>query len=186
MTSPFNRKTKSNKEAENNEITMDEVSKEAKSLIDKVIGDVGKTSATRQLIIGTTSGWVTGYLMMKVGKIAAVAVGGGIILMQLANHKGYINVNWDKITRKVDEQVDKIEATTSQKGPSLVDKVGRYVDRKLDKAETIYKRKEQKAKKWFNKLTDDEDDIVFQDIHVFMASFLAGLAMGMVFSRIIA
>ena len=57
MTSPFNRKTKSNKEAENNEITMDEVSKEAKSLIDKVIGDVGKTSATRQLIIGTTSGW---------------------------------------------------------------------------------------------------------------------------------
>lgn len=57
MTSPFNRKTKSNKEAENNEITMDEVSKEAKSLIDKVIGDVGKASATRQLIIGTTSGW---------------------------------------------------------------------------------------------------------------------------------
>lgn len=57
MTSPFNRKSKSSKEAENNEITMDEVSKEAKSLIDKVIGDVGKTSATRQLIIGTTSGW---------------------------------------------------------------------------------------------------------------------------------
>lgn len=57
MTSPFNRKSKSNKEAENNEITMEEVSKEAKSLIEKVVGDVGKTSATRQLIIGTTSGW---------------------------------------------------------------------------------------------------------------------------------
>lgn len=60
---------------------------------------------------------------MKVGKVAAMAVGGGIILMQVANHKGYINVNWEKITKKVDEQVDKIEATTSKKGPSLVDKV---------------------------------------------------------------
>lgn len=185
MTSPFNRKSKSSKEDENNEITMDDVSKEAQSLIDKVIGDVGKTSATRQLIIGTTSGWITGYLMMKVGKMAAVAVGGGIILLQIANHNGYVKVNWDKITKKVDEQVDKIEATTSKKGPSLVDKVERYVDRKLDKAEAIYKKKEQKAKKWFNKLTNDEDDIVFQEIHVFMASFLAGLAMGMMFSRII-
>jgi len=29
---------------------------------------------------------------MKVGKAAATAVGGGILLLQVANHKGYINV----------------------------------------------------------------------------------------------
>jgi hypothetical protein len=36
---------------------------------------------------------LTGFLAMKVGKAAATAVGGGIIILQLANHKGYINVS---------------------------------------------------------------------------------------------
>lgn len=52
-----NRKSKQSKEEMNTDITIQDVSKEAQSLIDKVIGDVGKTSATQQLIIGTASGW---------------------------------------------------------------------------------------------------------------------------------
>lgn len=57
MTSPFNRKSKSSKDEDNTELTIKEVSMEAQSLIDKVIGDVGKTSATQQLILGSASGW---------------------------------------------------------------------------------------------------------------------------------
>uniref|UniRef100_A0A1B6GKF9 FUN14 domain-containing protein 1 n=1 Tax=Cuerna arida TaxID=1464854 RepID=A0A1B6GKF9_9HEMI len=125
MTSPFNRKSKASKDEDNSEITIKDVSKEAQSLIDKVIGDVGKTSATQQLILGTASGWLTGYLMMKVGKVAAVAVGGGIILLQIANHKGYVKVNWDRIYRNVEEQVDKIEASSSTK-PKILDKVSSF------------------------------------------------------------
>lgn len=34
---------------------------------------------------------------MKVGKAAATAVGGGIILLQIANYKGYINVSSRRI-----------------------------------------------------------------------------------------
>lgn len=55
MASPVVRK--SNKEEENDLISIDEVSKEAKGLIDRVLGDVGKSSATKQLIIGSISGW---------------------------------------------------------------------------------------------------------------------------------
>lgn len=66
---------------------------------------------------------VTGYLMMKVGKVAAVAVGGGIIILQIANHNGYIKVNWDRIYRNVEDQVEKIDASSSSKGPKLLDKV---------------------------------------------------------------
>ena len=36
---------------------------------------------------------VVGYLSMKIGKAAATVVGGGLILMQLAAHQGYIQVN---------------------------------------------------------------------------------------------
>lgn len=57
MTSPFNRKSKSSKDEDSPELTIKEVSMEAQSLIDKVIGDVGKSSATQQLILGSASGW---------------------------------------------------------------------------------------------------------------------------------
>ncbi|XP_073991241.1 FUN14 domain-containing protein 1-like isoform X2 [Rhodnius prolixus] len=107
-------------------VTMDDVSREAKTLVEKVINDVGKTSATKQLIFGCASGWMTGYLMMKVGKVAAVALGGGIILLQVANHNGYIKVNWDRLYKKVDEVGDTVEATATSKGPKLMDKVRRF------------------------------------------------------------
>uniref|UniRef100_A0A1B6CZR6 FUN14 domain-containing protein n=1 Tax=Clastoptera arizonana TaxID=38151 RepID=A0A1B6CZR6_9HEMI len=123
MTSPFSRKSKSAKEAANTDLTMDDVSKEAKGLVDKILSDVGKSSATKQLLFGSISGWFTGYLMMKVGKAAAISVGGGIILLQIANHNGYVKVNWDRIYRNVEDQVDKIEASSSTKGPKILDKV---------------------------------------------------------------
>lgn len=60
--------------------------------------------------------------MMKIGKMAAVTVGGSIILLQLANHKGYININWDKVIDKADKAARSVEATTSKKS-NLLDKV---------------------------------------------------------------
>lgn len=39
------------------EISVDEVKKEAKGFIDKIMKDVGKTSCTQQIAIGTASGW---------------------------------------------------------------------------------------------------------------------------------
>jgi len=56
MASPVARK--SNKEEEEKELlNVGEVTKEAKGLIDRILGDVGKSSATKQLIIGSISGW---------------------------------------------------------------------------------------------------------------------------------
>lgn len=57
----------------------------------------------------------------------------------------------------------------------------RYVDKKLDKAEDLLRKKERKAKRWFNRLTRDEDDFVFEEIHVFLASYLIGIAFGISF-----
>jgi FUN14 domain-containing protein 1 len=39
------------------ELDLDKAAEEAKSLIEKIIKDVGKKSATRQLIFGSASGW---------------------------------------------------------------------------------------------------------------------------------
>lgn len=53
--------TKKSKNDANKEESGIDISKEAKGLIDKILGDVSKTSATKQIIIGTASGWLALY-----------------------------------------------------------------------------------------------------------------------------
>ncbi|CAH0562431.1 unnamed protein product [Brassicogethes aeneus] len=115
---------KSSKEDKNKEIiNMADINKDAKSYIEKILGDVSKTSATKQIVLGASSGWVTGFLAMRVGKTAALALGGGIILLQIANEKGFININWDKVNKKLDKVADKVEEKVTGQGASWMDKV---------------------------------------------------------------
>lgn len=64
---------------------------------------------------------------MKVGKVAAFAVGGGIIILQIATHQGYIKVNWDKIQSKAEKLTDKVEEKITGEGPRFIDKVNVYL-----------------------------------------------------------
>ncbi|XP_015522997.2 FUN14 domain-containing protein 1A isoform X1 [Neodiprion lecontei] len=158
-------------------IDLKDVSKEAKSMIEKILGDVSKTSATKQIVIGTASGWTTGFLTMKVGKVAAFALGGGIIILQIAAHKGYIKVNWDKIQKKAEKLSDKVEEKVTGEGPKFMDKVERFVDKKLDKAEQLLKNGESRTRRWYDVMTNN-DAFKPKEIHFFLASFAAGLALG--------
>lgn len=67
-----------------------------------------KHSVATQLLIGGITGWCTGFIFQKVGKLAATAVGGSVFLLQLANHTGYIKVDWkrlEKDMKKAKEQL---------------------------------------------------------------------------------
>ncbi|XP_050461148.1 FUN14 domain-containing protein 1 isoform X1 [Cataglyphis hispanica] len=168
---------KKNKEDANKEAYSIDTSKEVRSVLEKIMGDVSKSSATKQILIGTTSGWVTGFVTMKVGKVAACAVGGGIIMLQIAAHQGYIKINWDKITRKAEKITDKMEEKITGEGPKFMDKVERYVDKKLDKAEQLLKQGEKRTRRWYHAFMGDD---IFEpkEIHFFLVSFVAGVALG--------
>ncbi|XP_033761244.1 FUN14 domain-containing protein 1-like isoform X2 [Pecten maximus] len=73
------------------------------SWLQKVFGDISKQSAAKQVAIGGATGWVSGYLFVKVGKIAAATLGTTIILVQIARHKGYLQINWSKVEREANE-----------------------------------------------------------------------------------
>ncbi|PSN51026.1 hypothetical protein C0J52_07454 [Blattella germanica] len=178
MATPRNRR--SNKEEEEELISVDEVARETKGLIDSILGDVGKSSAAKQLIIGSLSGWCTGFVTMKVGKVAALALGGGIILLQVAHHQGYIKVDWDKVYKQVDKVADKVEEKATGKGPNWMDKVERYVDRKIDKAEDVLAKRQRKVKRWYHSFVDDEEPYKLKEIHVFLLSFATGVAIGLI------
>lgn len=60
---------------------------------------------------------------MKIGKSLAFAVGGSIILLQIAQHKGYITINWDKVKEKTEEAAEIVETKYSNQANTFMDQV---------------------------------------------------------------
>lgn len=65
--------------------------------MENLLKDASKMSVTNQTLIGGLSGWCFGLLFAKVGKMAAATVGTSLLLLQVAHHQGYVNVNWKKL-----------------------------------------------------------------------------------------
>jgi len=54
----------------------------------------------------------------------------------------------------------------------------RYVDNQLDRAESLLTRNGKKVAKWYTKLIGDEEGPKVNDLHIFLASFFGGVALG--------
>ncbi|KAM6979162.1 FUN14 domain-containing protein 1 [Tautogolabrus adspersus] len=78
-----------------------------------------KYSVATQIAIGGVSGWCAGYLFQKVGKVAATSVGGGLLLLQIANNSGYIQVDWKRVEKDVNKAKKQLKKGTNQAGPEL-------------------------------------------------------------------
>lgn len=66
---------------------------------------------------------VTGYTTIKFGKFAAFAIGGSIILMEIAHQEGFIKIDWPKLSRSVDKIAEKVESSISPHDTNWLDKV---------------------------------------------------------------
>jgi len=97
-------------------IISSEMTEDAKDTIKKFVKDMSKAPAGKQLGVGAACGWISGYLAMKIGKAAATAVGGSLILLQIAHYKGYVKINWNQLTndsQTIREQIqDKLSRNT--------------------------------------------------------------------------
>nr|XP_048719594.1 FUN14 domain-containing protein 2 [Caretta caretta] len=85
-----------------------------------------KYNVATQLVIGGVTGWCTGFIFQKVGKLAATAVGGGFFLLQIANHTGYIKVDWKLVEQDVSKAKEQLKFHSS--GSKLTPKVKSRVD----------------------------------------------------------
>ncbi|KAL6083384.1 hypothetical protein STEG23_008105 [Scotinomys teguina] len=79
-----------------------------------------KYSVATQLLIGGVTGWCTGFIFQKVGKLAATAVGGGFFLLQLANHTGYIKVDWNRVEKDMKKAKEQLTIRKSTQIPNEV------------------------------------------------------------------
>ncbi len=67
-------------------------------VLSRLARDLARAPAPKQIAVGAAFGWLTGYLTMKVGRMAATAVGGSLIILQVAHHKGYVKVDWGRLS----------------------------------------------------------------------------------------
>ena len=102
-----------------------EISRETESTFKGWVKEVSKAPAPKQIGIGAACGWVSGYVMMKVGKAAATAVGGSLILLQIAHYKGYVTVDWNRLTNDTsslsDRMKQKLRLKTKSTGEKMLD-----------------------------------------------------------------
>lgn len=69
---------------------------------------------------------VTGFVSIKVGRMAAFTIGGAIILLEIANEQGIIKIDWNRLTRKVDQVGDKVQEAVTGQGPKWMEKVNNF------------------------------------------------------------
>ena len=73
-----------------------------------------------QLLVGGITGWCTGFIFQRVGKLAATAVGGGFFLLQFANHTGYIKVDWNRVKKDMKKAKEQLKIRESAQLPTEV------------------------------------------------------------------
>ncbi|CAH1777108.1 unnamed protein product [Owenia fusiformis] len=95
---------------------------------------VTKASAAKQIAVGGVSGWCAGYVFAKVGKLAATALGGSLLLLQVAHYKGVITINWKKLEKDYDnakKQITKNARKLDKFAPGYVENVTEFASQNV-------------------------------------------------------
>ncbi|CAG02642.1 unnamed protein product, partial [Tetraodon nigroviridis] len=71
-----------------------------------------KYPTATQLAIGSLSGWCVGYIFQKVGKVAAMSVGGGLLLLPVAYNTGYIKVDWKRVEKDINKAKEQLNQSS--------------------------------------------------------------------------
>lgn len=75
--------------------------------------------SVQQALLGSSSGWLTGYTLVKFGRYAGFSMGASLLLLQVGNHLGYINVDWKTVNRDLKRAKAEVEKQASNHIPDL-------------------------------------------------------------------
>lgn len=77
---------------------------EAKAALNKLGNNLKANTFPKQIGLGTSTGILVGFLSMKVGRLSALAVGGGIILYEIAHHNKIVTKDIETISKQIKEK----------------------------------------------------------------------------------
>lgn len=68
--------------------------------------------------MGGVTGWCARVLFQKVGKLAAPAVGGGFLLLHIANQSGCVQTAWKRVEKDVNK-AKKMKKGANKEAPEI-------------------------------------------------------------------
>uniref|UniRef100_A0A6G1SE20 FUN14 domain-containing protein 1 n=1 Tax=Aceria tosichella TaxID=561515 RepID=A0A6G1SE20_9ACAR len=83
--------------------------------------------SVQQAIIGSTSGWLTGFTLVKFGRYAGFSMGASILLIQLGHHYGYISIDWKNVNRDLKKAKEEVEKQANNHLPDLSARIQRGI-----------------------------------------------------------
>ncbi|XP_063430742.1 FUN14 domain-containing protein 1-like isoform X2 [Mytilus trossulus] len=102
-----------------------------KTWVQKAFGDISKRSAAQQITIGGVSGWVSGFLFIKVTKAVVVTMGLSLVLIQVAQHQGYIKINYKAIQSEIKKTKEVINKEANRHYPGVVENAKRFLQKNM-------------------------------------------------------
>ncbi|XP_044753212.1 FUN14 domain-containing protein 1-like [Coccinella septempunctata] len=66
-------------------------------IFEKFFSKISGTTPSNQMIIGTCMGWISGFLALKVGRTTMMALGGALMLLQIADENELIKIDWKNV-----------------------------------------------------------------------------------------
>ena len=86
---------------------LDALDAAARAELDKDVFSETVLPFTSQALMGSTLGYASGYTLKLVGRVAAVGVGSGFIMLQGLSYLGYVDVDWRKVERDYTRKLDR-------------------------------------------------------------------------------
>ena len=99
--------------------------------VQKIFGDISKKSAAQQIAIGGVSGWCAGFLFIRFGKLAAGSLGTTLLLIKIAQHQGYIKINYKEVQADIERTRGRITREANRYSPGLVENFKKFVQKNL-------------------------------------------------------
>ncbi|GAB6020796.1 FUN14 domain-containing protein 1, variant 3 [Chamberlinius hualienensis] len=99
--------------------------------IRRQLDELNTAPTPKQIAVGGASGWLAGYAFAKVGKIAAISIGGSLLIMQIASHQGFIKVNWAKVNKGVAKAKKELERRAARRLPWIMEEAEDFVKENL-------------------------------------------------------
>lgn len=79
--------------------------------------------SVQQALVGTSTGWLTGYTLVKFGRYAGFSMGASILLIQMGHHYGYINIDWKNVNKDLKKAKAEVEKQANHHLPDLSSRI---------------------------------------------------------------
>ncbi|RWS05103.1 FUN14 domain-containing protein 1-like protein [Dinothrombium tinctorium] len=89
--------------------------------------DIRHSSAAKQITVGGIGGWISGFVFAKFGKAAATGVGVTILLLHVAQHNGYVRIDWKQVNNDVEKAKKEIEKRAEKDLPKFLKRAQDFV-----------------------------------------------------------